>query len=1163
MQKILLAGLIAGTFSTNFLAAESKIVYNFDQPNQKIKLVGNVKKADGPRKGVAAMQFDGKKGYAEAPSYGNPAAFSGEAWIKVLGTSKDNRSVIMIRRGKGNQWQFWAQTDGLFFYTWNPKFPKGMPITAKVPFKFQPGKWYNVAFETDSNKVCRIYIDGEKRYDKAPPMAVGTGSSPVRVGGDGFHSFNGMIGGAKLYNGLLPKDRMQQVKASLFVKNVYDFNWQKPNKNVKLVGNVKIVNGRKNGKALLFDGQKGYAEAPAYGNPTSFSAEAWINLKGRSKNNRGVILIRRGKGNQWQFWVQPEALYFFTWNQKAKHHLGITAKAPARLKLGEWYHVAFETDSDKLCRIYINGQKVYDGKPSMPVQPGSSPLRIGGDGTYAFNGLIGPVKVYNGLLPEGHIDAVKDAMMPAYRKKITAEDAMGFEKAGAWNTAPIELFDLMPEYKLVCTRTQGHKAGKVLATTPEKLASGAKLSTKHVTAGKHSLLWKDHATYPTIATHHMPRNWQGKKTLSLDIYSERPTNEIVFIAIESDSPETKWKDYYYLPIKINWQGAKTVKLPLKDFTKYEKVAGWNKVDGIYFFTKMFGCQPNPYTELYLDNLRVTDEPAGSDWEKIAAKLPEIKGKDNFPVVISAIEWQQDQLNHQYPETVGNKAVNAPYAYQYYFRNERDLFKYYPKFVPGYICFDRHGKAFINSPRIIQFKGPDGKWQKSETGKAVIDWAKKQGWQGLKIAWTHNQSEKAVRFDKDGDAYVLIQAEALNKEGKPYDWTTRCTLLLHSKDKLKTWTVYKLPSRTGEFEKLDGHNLECVDRPPLILMGDYKYFGAGDPGGYLLLPEKKSDGTLHFPKPIKYADNCISVAQHSGGGNQAITKDGKIYIIYSWYVPDHRRKGDWKKTCPPIPENHPALKLQYIRKSHKTTTEYSKNGVPAFVVAYDLNTKKLSKPVFVGMGGGIYDNHNWGAITVDGKGYLHVVINGHHNPTSYSRTVRPLDISEWTPTKYVLPEDQKLQPNLSYATLNCDKKNNLYTVHRSTTGVYNNHIGLYRMTPEGKWLPEKTLIVPFKYMYKVWGNKMMYNPAEDRLCLTVYGQSSMKQLSRDQYEFDIFYWPDHERIYYSNTYNQGLNRGPAKPNGGCNMMLSEASEAISLLSNGPGKTWKLVTSDDLR
>ena len=134
--------------------------------------------------------------------------------------------------------------------------------------------------------------------------------------------------------------------------------------------------------------------------------------------------------------------------------------------------------------------------------------------------------------------------------------------------------------------------------------------------------------------------------------------------------------------------------------------------------------------------------------------------------------------------------------------------------------------------------------------------------------------------------------------------------------------------------------------------------------------------------------------------------------------------------------------------------------------FHLKTKKLSKPAFVGMGGGVYDNHNWGAITVDGKGYLHVVINGHHNPTAYSRTVKPLDISKWTAPEYVLPKGQKNQPNLSYATLNCDKQNNLYTAHRSTTGAYNNHIGLYRMTPEGKWQPEQTLIIPFKYIREI-------------------------------------------------------------------------------------------------
>jgi Concanavalin A-like lectin/glucanases superfamily/BNR repeat-containing family member len=956
---------------------------------------------------------------------------------------------------------------------------------------------------------------------------------------------------------------LSTILAAAEIKTVYDFNWQKPLKKVKLTGDVKIVNGREGKKALQFNGKKAYAEAPHYGNPTAFSGEAWINVQGPSKGNRGIILIRRSKGNQWQFWVQPDAVYFFTWNRKAKYSLPIRAIAKVQLKKDKWYHVAFETDSDKLCRIYINGEKKFDGKPTHPVERGSSPVRVGGDSIHTFNGLIGEAKVYNGLLPKGRIAVIRELQAPPYKRTISVHDAMGFEKVGAWNTAPVAMFDMVPEYKLWHNRTRKFKGCQVSKISSEKLASGAKLSNKHVTQGNSSLHWNDHTTYPTIACWKVPKNWAGKKALSLDIYSTKATGEIVTIAILSDSPKTKWKDYYYFPIKINWQGAKTVSIPLAEFKKYEQPAGWDKVGGIYLFTKIFGSQPNPYTDLYLDNLKLDSKAPNADWKKIAAQFPDRTGKDGFTVKHSNMEWQNDQLNHNYPETVGSKDVYTPYAYQNYFRNERDIFKWYPKFKPGYVCFDPKGKTYINSGDTIQWKGPDGKWQVSNTGKAVEDWARKQGWKGVKNAWSHSQSEKAIRFDKDGDAYVLIQAEALNAEGKPFDWKTRCTLLLHSNDKMKSWKVYKLPSRVGEFEKMDGNNLECLDRPPVIVLGDYKYFGNADPKGYILLPEKHADGTLTLPKRIKFADYCISVAQHSGGGNHVITKNGKIYIAYSWYVPKLHQKGDWKATCPSIPEDHPGMKMFYDHKAHSVKRHFSKDGIPAFVVEYDLKTKKMSQPVYVGSGGGFHDSHNWPAITVDNKGYLHVIVNGHHNPTTYIRSIKPLDASAWTAPKYIMLGKQRHQPCLSYATMNCDKKGNIYTAHRSTTGMYNNHIGLYRMKPDGQWQEEETLVTPFKYMYKVWGNKMMYDPGKDRMCLTFYGQSSMKQLSRDQFEFDVFYWPDHEKTYYANTYNKGINRGPAKPTGGCTMVMSAASEPASLISTGPGKKWKLVTSKDLR
>jgi hypothetical protein len=954
---------------------------------------------------------------------------------------------------------------------------------------------------------------------------------------------------------------------------VYVFDWQqqKAGAFVNLAGKrgasvtaeVRRIPGRDGGMALEFNGQKGHAEAPANGNPTTFSGEAWIRIKGPAANKRQIVLIRRGRGNQWQFWLEPEGkayrLYFFAWNSKAKNGLAVTGKAKRTIMPDKWQHVAFELDGERSCRIFINGNVVYDKKPVMPIGAGTSPLRIGGTDGYTFNGLIGEVKIYNGLLPQERMAAIKTSLLPAFKKDISLEEALGFERPGAWNTAPVEIADLISSDKIYSRKEHKGAGWTITAKTLEQLAAGAKLSARHVTQGKASLHWDRHAEFPTLACTRVPADWSGKKSLSLDIYSERATNEIVFVGVLSDSGETQWKDYLYFPLKIGWQGAKRISLPLAEFRELGRPVGFKQVGGVYFFTKMLGCQPNPYTDLYLDNMRLEDQ-ADDSWKEIVATLAATHA-DGLAVDCSEMEWQLDRLNHDLPETADDQPVYAPYAYQYYFQNERAVNKYYPKFISGYPSFSPDGKTYINAGRVVQWKDGKGAWQVSDIEKTVRLWAKQQGWRGLKFSWTQNQSEKAIRLDRDGDAYLMVQIEELDEKGKTFSWKTRNTLLLHSRDLMKSWTVYDPPGRRAEFEKLDGHNREALERPPVMLLGDYKYFDQAEQAGYLLLPEKNRDGSLSFPPAVKYADHCIGVCQHSGGGNQAITQDGHVYIVYGWYVSKHARKGDWQQTCPPIPETHPGKNQSYIKKAHSVTTEYSKNGVPTFVVDYNLKTKKLGEPVFIGYGGGVYDNHNWPAITIDGKGYLHVVINGHHNPVNYTRSLKPRDISAWTDPTYIRVNTDK--PNLSYATLNCDKKGNLYTVHRSTKDRYNNHLGLYRMTPDGVWEEEKTLVTPFKYMYKVWGHKMMYDPARDRLCLTFYGQSSMKQLSRDQYEFDIFFWPDHEEIYYSNFGKGGLNTGPPKPSGGCAMLVSPASEIASLISEDDGQKWKLATSGDFK
>ena len=209
------------------------------------------------------------------------------------------------------------------------------------------------------------------------------------------------------------------------------------------------------------------------------------------------------------------------------------------------------------------------------------------------------------------------------------------------------------------------------------------------------------------------------------------------------------------------------------------------------------------------------------------------------------------------------------------------------------------------------------------------------------------------------------------------------------------------------------------------------------------------------------------------------------------------------------------------------------------------------------GGAHDDGHNWPAITVDSRGILHVIANGHHNPVAYTHSLEPDNpYGGWSAPEYVKPG--RSTPFLSYATLNCDKNDTLYTIHRSTTDVYNNHLGLF-VKPAGKpWQGETTLVTPYRYMYKVWGHKAIYNPATGGITIGFYSYSSMKQLMLDQYLFDIFQNPDHEKIYRGGKNDPGIPEGTR-----CKMYVSPATE-LTLLTHDPAShQWKLTTGSDLK
>ena len=112
---------------------------------------------------------------------------------------------------------------------------------------------------------------------------------------------------------------------------------------------------------------------------------------------------------------------------------------------------------------------------------------------------------------------------------------------------------------------------------------------------------------------------------------------------------------------------------------------------------------------------------------------------------------------------------------------------------------------------------------------------------------------------------------------PATWTPTCDQAIFRLAGIGVVQMIPTPGRVARFEKIDGHNRDALKRPPVILMGDIKYFPNTDQAGYLCLPEKQSDGTLVLPDPVAYTPSGISCARHSGDGNIAVSAGDTIYI----------------------------------------------------------------------------------------------------------------------------------------------------------------------------------------------------------------------------------------------------------------------------------------------
>lgn len=208
--------------------------------------------------------------------------------------------------------------------------------------------------------------------------------------------------------------------------------------------------------------------------------------------------------------------------------------------------------------------------------------------------------------------------------------------------------------------------------------------------------------------------------------------------------------------------------------------------------------------------------------------------------------------------------------------------------------------------------------------------------------------------------------------------------------------------------------------------------------------------IHLPAPVLsstllVSQKCIGLSAHSGIPATVVSRDSKVHVA-------------WAEATDPS-ENAP--------------------GVPTYVATYDRKKRELGPPTLVGYGAPANDVHNTPSITIDSRGYLHVLVGTHGQPFQYARSLRPNDAhSGWAKAVAVGKDLQQTYIGLVCApddTLHC-----VFRLWRSSTDPFpaSHHavLAYQRKRPGKPWEPPRTLIVSPFSEYSIFYHRLTVDRA---------------------------------------------------------------------------------------
>ncbi len=167
------------------------------------------------------------------------------------------------------------------------------------------------------------------------------------------------------------------------------------------------------------------------------------------------------------------------------------------------------------------------------------------------------------------------------------------------------------------------------------------------------------------------------------------------------------------------------------------------------------------------------------------------------------------------------------------------------------------------------------------------------------------------------------------------------------------------------------------------------------------------------------------------------------------------------------------------KTHVAWLDSVKEGFRVRVRTLDRKAGAWSPTVTVGEA---FDNHGGPALTVDGKGYLHIVCYPHHHPFRHRRSTRPNDASAWD-------KEVRFGERCTYPTLVCGPDDTLYlTCRESNAKTRPWVVNLYTKRPGGPWQGPTTILRADEGGYAHFQEALAWGPDRRTLHLStrMYG-----------------------------------------------------------------------------